>query len=486
MAGALDAPWSAIAVTTDETLSRDDQNRLTQNLSLARQLGAEAATVEATSLVEGLLSAARERGATQIVIGKSPRHGWRDLSSAHPPCGCFSAAATSTSWPWSQGFLPGASPKESKPQKRSPSELQILVNLAKAAAIAAGLALASYPLFGVLTAQDLAMLMLCGVIIGALFLSPVGTFALAIFTGLAWNYLFTEPRFSITIQSSSDITMFLALLIASLSMGYLSNRLRRRGLAVARQQMHTTRLLEINTILTGAADTDDAVGSCLRAVSSLFNLPCTIQLRDDSDHASSKRPIPPARLPLDAKERGVALWAFKKTTRRPRHRHLARGQSAAPAAARPVLRHGRAFRRPGKSPLSLADRDLLAAIAAQLGLGLERNHLLHAIHRAEFLERGDQLRRSLLDHVSHELRTPVSVHRFRARCHRKRHAIHAPSSPKCAGAQKRLRRVVDQLVESTRIESGAIQPKPEWCDLLEDSRTAPPSKRRMPSTGHPA
>ncbi|MEI8039601.1 MAG: ATP-binding protein, partial [Verrucomicrobiota bacterium] len=121
---------------------------------------------------------------------------------------------------------------------------------------------------------------------------------------------------------------------------------------------------------------------------------------------------------------------------------------------------------PGKNPLPLAERDLLAAIAAQLGLGLERNHLLHAIHHAEFLERGDQLRRSLLDHVSHELRTPVSVLGS---------ALDALDSGTPAahlitemrGAQKRLRRVVDQLVESTRIESGAVEPKPEWCDLLE-------------------
>ena len=35
------------------------------------------------------------------------------------------------------------------------------------------------------------------------------------------------------------------------------------------------------------------------------------------------------------------------------------------------------------------------------------------------------------------------------------------------GAQTRLRRVVDQLVESARIESGAVQPQPEWCDLME-------------------
>lgn len=466
MAGALDAPWSAISVTTDEILAPDDQNRLTENLTLARQLGAETATVEATSLVEGLLSAARERGVTQIIIGKSPRHGWRDFFLRPPALRLLQRSGDIDVVAMEPGLPAEGISLHPKHPSRTPERSASFADIGKAVAIAAGVSLVGYPLFGLLTAQDLAMLMLCGVIVGSLFLTPVGTFALAVFTGLAWNFLFTEPRFSISIRSSTDITMFIALLVASLSMGWLSNRLRRRGIAVARQQMHTTRLLEINTILTGASDTDEAVGSCLRAVGSLFNLPCAIMLRDDSNH-ELQPPHPSGSLHLDAKERGVAQWAFEKKQ--------AAGRSTGTLPEAKALHlplQGRSFVMgvlsidPGKSPLPLAERDLLAAIAAQLGLGLERNHLLHAIHRAEFLERGDQLRRSLLDHVSHELRTPVSVIGS---------ALDAlesgtPSTsllPELRGAQKRLRRVVDQLVESTRIESGAIQPKPGWCDLLD-------------------
>jgi two-component system sensor histidine kinase KdpD len=466
MAGALDAPWSAIAVTTDETLAPDDQNRLTENLSLARQLGAETATVEAASLVEGLLAAARERGVTQIVIGKSPRHGWRDLFLRPPALRLLQLSGDIDVVAIEPGLPADGIPDRSKPQRTPPGRSRMVPGLVRGAALGGALAVACYPLFGLLAAQDLAMLMLCGVIVGALILTPEGTFTFAILTGLAWNFLYTEPRFSFRINSASDATMFFALLIASLSMGWLSNRLRRRGLAVARQQMHTTRLLEINTILTGASDTEDAVGQCLHAVGSLFNLPCAIQLRDASNH-QLQVPHPASTLPLDAKERGVALWAFEKK------QPAGRGTGTLPeSSALHLPLQGRSFVMgvltigPGENPLPLAERDLLAAIAAQLGLGLERNHLLHAIHRAEFLERGDQLRRSLLDHVSHELRTPVSVLGS---------ALDALDSgvppdsliPEMRGAQKRLRRVVDQLVESTRIESGGVQPKPEWCDLLE-------------------
>ena len=483
MAGALDAPWLAAAVTTDETLSQDDQNRLTENLSLARQLGAEAATVEATSVVEGLLSLARERGVTQIVIGKSPRHGWRDFLFRPPALrllqrsGDIDVVAIEPGQPADGLRSPGKSPLPAA--ERTPW----LLELVKGAVIALVLALACYPLFGFLAAQDLALFMLCGVIIGALFLTAAGTFSLAILTGIGWNFLFTQPRFSFNIHSPSDVTMFVALLIASLSMGHLSNRLRRRSLAVTRQQMHTTRLLEINTILTGAADTEEAVGSCLHAVRSLFSLPCTIQLRDDTDH-QLQPPHPAGTLALDAKERGVALWAYEKK------QPAGRGTSTLPEAkALHLPLQGRSFVMgvlsidPGEKTLPLAERDLLSAIAAQLGLGLERNHLLQAMHHANFLEASNDLRRSLLDHVSHELRTPVSVLGSAL------DAIEAGTvptrlMPEMRGAQTRLRRVVDQLVESTRIESGAIQPKPEWCDLLEILESAA-ERSATAIAGHP-
>jgi two-component system sensor histidine kinase KdpD len=466
MAGALDAPWSAIAVSTDETLAQEDQNRLTENLSLARQLGAETATVEAASLVDGLLAAARERGVTQIIIGKSPRHGWRDVFFRPPALRLLQRSGDIDVVAIEPGLPSHNTASSARPKASSPLSFDVFPSIGRAAAIALGLALLSYPLFGLLAAQDLAMLMLCGVIVGSLFLTATGTLALALFTGLAWNFLFTEPRFTFNIRTPSDVTLFIALLVASLTMGWLSNRLRRRSDALSRQQIHTSRLLEINTILTGAADTEDAVGHCLRTVNSLFQLPCALQLRDNSTH-QLQPPHPASTLPLDQKERGVATWAYEKK------QPAGRGTSTLPEAkALHLPAQGRSFVMgvlsidPGKHPLPLAERDLLAAVAAQLGLWLERNHLLHALHHAEFIERSDQLRRSLLDHVSHELRTPVAV------LGSAMDAIESgvPSTRLIAemrSAQQRLRRVVEQLVESSRIESGTIQPHPEWCDLRE-------------------
>ena len=470
MAGALDAPWSAIAVTTDELLTPQEQENVTRHLSLARQLGAEASTVEATSLVDGLLTAARERRATQIIIGKSPRHSWRDLFAKPPALRLLQQSGDIDIIAVEPGTTTGESPA---PVARNLISVPSgwFAEVIRAGVIALAVTFLAFACSRFIDHRHVPLLMLCGVIVGALFLRAWGTLLLALITGLSWNFFFTEPLYTLRIRSASDIAMFGALTVAALAMGHLSNRLHRRERAVARQQKHYSRLLEINTILTGSYDTEETVTRCLSAVTTLFQFPCAIQLRDDHHHELLP-PHPASTLPLTGKERGVATWSFDKK------QAAGKGTATlAEAAALHLPLQGRSLVMgvlsvdPGKHSLPLAERDQLASVAAQLGLALERNHLLRAIHHAEFLERSDQLRRSLLDHVSHELRTPVAIIGTGL------DALESGSSvasllPEMRDARVRLRRVVDQLVESARVESGAVTPLPEWCDLLDLLETA--------------
>lgn len=483
MAGALDAPWTAIAVTTDEPLTPHEQESVTQHLSLARQLGAEATTIEAITLIDGLLIAARERRITQIVIGKSSRHDWRDRFISPPALkllqqsGDIDVIAIEPGMP-SEGLA-------SLPDKKDRSFIpfHLFSEISRAFGLAILVALFGLACDQFLNSQNVALLMLCGVIVGALFLRATGTLVLAALTGVFWDFLFAEPRYKLTIHSESDVTMFGALTIAALVMGYLSNRIHRRERSVSRQQKHYSRLLEINTILTSSHDTEETVNRCIAAVTSLFHFPCSIQLRDDHHH-ELMHPHHASTLPISEKERGVAMWAFEKK------QAAGKGTGTLPeAAALHLPLQGRAIVMgvlsvdTGQQSLPLAERDQLSSVAAQLGLALERNHLLRAIHHAEFLERSDQLRRSLLDHVSHELRTPVAVMGSSLDALEQGAPI-TTLMPEMKTAQTRLRRVVNQLVESARVESGAIHAHPEWCDLLDLLETA---RERVADSleGHP-
>ena len=70
IAAAMDAPWVAVYVETSAALDEDEKRRLTKNLSLARQLGAEVVMTTGDDVAGALLEAAREQGVTQMVVGK--------------------------------------------------------------------------------------------------------------------------------------------------------------------------------------------------------------------------------------------------------------------------------------------------------------------------------------------------------------------------------------------------------------------------------
>jgi two-component system sensor histidine kinase KdpD len=113
------------------------------------------------------------------------------------------------------------------------------------------------------------------------------------------------------------------------------------------------------------------------------------------------------------------------------------------------------------------ERQMLEAFAAQLGLVIEQYRLQAEAERSQFEEKSRQLQKTLLDSVSHEFKTPLAViatatDRLRARLVEPRSLL-----DEIGAAVARLERVVGNLLDITRIETGAVRPRLEWCDLHE-------------------
>lgn len=76
-AAGLEVPWIAVAVETPRPLRPADERRRTDNLSLARELGAEVVLAGGTSVAETLVRVAREKHATHIILGKPHGPAWK-------------------------------------------------------------------------------------------------------------------------------------------------------------------------------------------------------------------------------------------------------------------------------------------------------------------------------------------------------------------------------------------------------------------------
>jgi two-component system sensor histidine kinase KdpD len=99
-----------------------------------------------------------------------------------------------------------------------------------------------------------------------------------------------------------------------------------------------------------------------------------------------------------------------------------------------------------------------------------REHLAAQVQLAKNSER---LRKTLLDCVSHELKTPLAAIGAASQ-----ELLRLAPTPQNAGMLKqlaaeihdgshRLHRVVNNLLDMNRLESGVVQPNREWCDVRE-------------------
>ncbi|HMG04922.1 MAG TPA: ATP-binding protein [Chthoniobacterales bacterium] len=121
--------------------------------------------------------------------------------------------------------------------------------------------------------------------------------------------------------------------------------------------------------------------------------------------------------------------------------------------------------------LTFATYFIIALAVGSLTAQLKaREHLAAQVQLAKNSER---LRKTLLDCVSHELKTPLAAIGAASQelLHLAPTIQNAEMLKQLAGeihdGSRRLHRVVNNLLDMNRLESGVIQPNCEWCDIRE-------------------
>jgi two-component system sensor histidine kinase KdpD len=113
---------------------------------------------------------------------------------------------------------------------------------------------------------------------------------------------------------------------------------------------------------------------------------------------------------------------------------------------------------------------VVPALEAILGAAIERDALLREVVETSALRRSDDLKTALLRAVSHDLRSPLTAILT---------AVGALDSPSVSdseraelvgdigGEAERLARLVDNLLDMSRLEARTAEPRVEWCSIEE-------------------
>ncbi len=468
IAGELECPWIAVHVERDGPLEPAIKETVTRNLSLARQLGGDVIITSGHKVSKALLRIAREQNATQIIVGRPTRSPWLHwLMGASPAYDLIRQSG------YIDVYVVQPEKEPSKDRLTRTLAQQVLPTdeflLAGAATLL--LTVAAWLLEPITGYQAIALLYLLLVVALGLRLKRGPVLAVAVTSALLWNFLFTEPRFTFYMERFHDAIMFVMFFIVALAMGHLTSRLRRSEITERQRERRTAALYELAHQAAFATDLDTGLRAAVNLIDANLAAKAALLLRQ-KDHTLSPIPHTASSFALTEKEKSVAAWAFSRRMPAGKFTDTLPDSEALhlPLQGRTAVMGVLSVRPATDKPFDLAERDLLEAFAVLIGLVLEKDHIIQAFKHAEVLEASEQLRRAFLESVSHELKTPLSA--FQAGIDALARQIDGDERRQATLrevqlAVRRLHRVINNLLNMTRIESGVIQPKLDWCDVGE-------------------
>ena len=461
MAAAQGASWIAVSVESSRPLLPEDQRRREQNLALASELGAEIVVTHDENIAAALVRVALQNNATQIVVGQSRNPRWLDLVRG----GTLVDRLLRISGPIDIYVVPAERLAE-KPglridwQAAAHSPAREYYDVLTTVGVLTVTSWFLVPYTGYLS---VGLLYLLAVIVLSLRVGRWPVLAAGVLSALTWNYLFIPPLFTFVISKFEDGMMFATYFVVALVSGQLTGRFRAQARHERLREERATALFHLTQALSAARTLDDAVFAALRQADEIFNAKTALLIADHDTLTAHFA----GSFTLTEKERAVAEWTWRNRKKAGRFTDtLPSSEGFHLPLVRDDTTHGvLVISVPPDAHLTLAQRELAESFATQLGLVLEREQLRAVSEREKLLAESDKLHRALLDGVSHELKTPLAVIGAAAETFA---TADAPTRENLVGeirtATRRLNRLVTNLLDQTRLESGVLKPRLDWCD----------------------
>jgi two-component system, OmpR family, sensor histidine kinase KdpD len=323
-----------------------------------------------------------------------------------------------------------------------------LVSLEAIAAI--GLATGTVALLeGVAPVTGLGVVYLLAVLFVASRHGEIAALATAVGSVLTLNFFFIEPRHRLTISDSRNVAALGVFLIAGIVVSRLAAAARQRANESELRAHEAAARERESSLLAGVASSLLAEGPVEAQLSSPGG-----RLAHTVARAGLRIELAPAPAPHE-------------------------GEKTVPLELR--SRRGWLYAKPD-SGWQREELDRVAEPLARLvDVAIDREEVAERTAEAEAAQRADVAKTAVLHAISHDLRSPLTAITT---------ATGALSSGPLSDDDRRellavlrsestrLARLVDDLLDLSRIEAGAVNPRPDWCDLHDTVASAAEHVRR--------
>lgn len=472
MATGLHAEWITAYVEAPRSrrLSEENRNRVIQTLRLAEQLGAETVTLTEHNITEAILSYARKQNVTKIIVGKPAHPAWRDI--------VFGSVLNNLIRQSGSIDIYAISGEEGAPQPpqwspRVTNKVHWTIHLQSLGVIAICTLLASVLFLLDFALANLIMVYLVGIVYVAARYGRAPSILASIVSILVFDFFFVSPNLTFSVLDTQYIITFAVMLLVSLTISNMTIRIKEQAEAAYEREQRMTSLYKISRDFANNSEVDTLAQIAIRHIENLFESHVVLLLPDEINRFRVLA-SPAAKEKLTEQERSVAEWAYEHGQNAGLGTHTLPGSQGiyipllTPQGKIGIL--GIYLSRTEQLP-SPDQMHLLETFANQTALALERARLTNETENARVQIETERMRSSLLSSVSHDLRTPLAaitgavsglLQRERGLDARGREFAQIAYEE-----AERLNRLLSNLLEMTRLESGTINLEKEWQPLEE-------------------
>ncbi len=462
----LRAPFVVLTVETPRTQAASEQDRgyVERALSLGERLGGEIVRTSGHDIVSEILRVARETNSTILMAGK-PRRGWwynfihgsvvDDLLHRSEELDVYFIQGSRD-----DGTVLPIIPKGSKTSFRSLTESLLAVTGATA------ICFAMYPAFEL---SNLIMVYLLAVTWVASRHGKAEAITASLVSVLIFDVCFVPPRWTLAVTDAEYLVTFLVMLVVALLISTLTLRLRSQVKATGEREERTAMFLGFSKSLASCRSLEGAADIARETILK--------QLRMESAvfwPRADKRAISLNRSPLieqQGVEEGVVKWVAERKSR------AGVGTETLPGSKGYYLPLETRGERaavlgifPGESALSGQAIELVEGMSHLLTIALNRIVFESEATTAQVRAEREELKNILLSSVSHDLRTPLTTITGAAAMLATESGLSERASQLATTITEssgRLALIVRNVLDLSRLESGALTMNREWHSLEE-------------------
>src|SRR5499433_2338728 len=477
LADRLHGPWTALYIEGRRAvqLSEEERDRVADTLRLAETLGGEQVTLPAgnRSIADDVIGYSHAHNVTQIIIGKSTRSRWFEIlhgSVVHDlvrRSGNISVHVIA-----GEQLARDPIPKKTirSAEDATPFDPWRYGVALAAVALALGLGELIQPFLGI---ENVDLVFLTAVVAVAVRYGLWPSLLATVASSLCYNFFFLPPIYTFTITDPTNVAAFVFFTIVAVVVSHFAARGRTWTVA-AHDRVRTVELLyAFSRKLAGVGTLDDVLWASAYQSALMLKVRVVLLLPEDGSIVV-RAGYPPEDI-LDDSDVAAANWAWQN------NRSAGRGSDTLPGAKRLFLpmRTGRGAigiigidsDKPG--PLLTPDeRRLLDALIDQSALAIERVRLVEDLALAKRTADTDRLRTALLTSISHDLRTPLAAVLGAAGTLGSLSDVLDQEAKgdlvaTIISEAERLNRFIANLLDMTKLESGAVVPNTALHDLGE-------------------